>query len=324
MIFRKAKRQFLFFVLIQIDSVPTDSLPNNSQVTLNNGIFFLIALIIILISLLIFFNKTKSEPEELNSFTKKPEPYHESPKPETIADDKELKKNSGENKTSSPPFSQPSPPHHIGAQSISDPPKIGYKSVKIFEQNDTVHFPIIIMPKENSWLKRPQEYERRRNIGITEREFKNSYLLKYFSGKEITDTGILNIADKSIVYEPDFVFNKYEKNLYVDIEIDEPYDGLGNPTHYLGSDDQRNYDFKKRGWIIIRFAESQIVRQPDSCCKIIAEVLDSVINSKYLQLFSNISDLETVKQWTKDESVLLVNFKYREKYLNRENIGIIN
>ena len=36
-------------------------------------------------------------------------------------------------------------------------------------------------------------------------------------------------------YEPDLVYINKEKNIFVDIEIDEPYSGVHHPTHYITS-----------------------------------------------------------------------------------------
>src|SRR4030042_3100589 len=51
-------------------------------------------------------------------------------------------------------------------------------------------------------------------------------------------------------YYPDVTFIDAEKNILIDIEIDEPYSRSGNPTHYVEdiNDAQRDNYFIDNGW----------------------------------------------------------------------------
>lgn len=284
------------------DSLSQDSLLDNNSANQTYLIIFVIGIVIFFIILFIAGSKKK----EIRS--------EDIPYPRPISAHKLEQKKAHEIKPISKPIDKP-----IAEKKINPPRKIGYKPVSIFNQKDPVYFPIILMPKPESWIKLPHKHTRQRNIGIAEKQFKEQYLYKYFPGNLMFDDRILNISVKAIFYEPDVTYQneKNNLNLFIDIEIDEPYDGIGTPIHYSGSDDQRNYDFNKRGWIVIRFAESQIIRQPDSCCKVIAEVIDAVAHLGYLKQLEDTEELETVRQWSKEEALHLKYLKYRENYLGR-------
>ena len=114
------------------------------------------------------------------------------------------------------------------------------------------------------------------------------------------------------------MFDK-ELNLYIDIEIDEPYIGNdGTPIHFLkGNDEERDTFFTRKNWLVIRFAESQIVENPLACCELISNV---VLNLKkcVIEDFSSQSKIQVVKSWTYEEAHKLAFVKYRNKYLPQE------
>ena len=71
-------------------------------------------------------------------------------------------------------------------------------------------------------------------------------------------------------YEPDIVLkDRSNKHILIDIEIDEPYDLSSRvPTHCLGRDNKRDDFFSRRGWVVVRFTEYQIVTQINECCAV--------------------------------------------------------
>ena len=124
------------------------------------------------------------------------------------------------------------------------------------------------------------------------------------------------------LYEPDLTFLCLDnKSILIDIEIDEPYDGLQRiPIHYKTSngtiDDFRNNEFSDRGWMVVRFAEEQVYKNPDGCCFFLYELIKSiddrfVINST----FDKVESIDRIKIWTREEAIKLADEKYREKYL---------
>ena len=152
--------------------------------------------------------------------------------------------------------------------------------------------------------------------GWSEAEFGNR-LRRSFPGK--IHTGLtLNIPGYDHPYTPDFAYINQLLSLYIDIEIDEPYVyKTGEPTHFVESrkDAQRNDFFLGRGWVVIRFSEEQVVRWPKSCCKQVAEVIAQTLgNNALLNQFTNVPDLQSIRQWTEESARQMAVSGYRDKY----------
>lgn len=139
------------------------------------------------------------------------------------------------------------------------------------------------------------------------------FLDKYFSGKILTNVS-LGYFERP--YVPDFAFIDTASGLHIDIEIDEPYVlQTKEPIHFKGSDDNRNNFFLSNHWIVIRFAEEQIAKQPLSCCKTIASTINEIINdNSYLLNFSHVENIKLVKVWSYEDSLFLAKSDYRNKY----------
>ena len=147
-----------------------------------------------------------------------------------------------------------------------------------------------------------------------------SYLKKYF-GNNIHTKLTLDIRNFQHPYSPDFTYIDHRINLYVDVEIDEPYsykDKKRKPIHYIGLDAKRDRFFLEKGWIIIRFSEEQIVCYPESCCKVIAETISSLVSdNSIISRFDNVFPLPKRKRWTKNEAEEMARIDYRKTYLSR-------
>lgn len=206
---------------------------------------------------------------------------------------------------------------------------IGYNPINIFAQTEPLYFPYVMMPKPNCVIKFPRKGRAGRK-GFKEEAFKE-YVEKYFkSNYQIFDDRFIKIKNSTRPYEPDFalVNEKNGINIFLDIEIDEPYEGTNDienrkPTHYKYADTKRNYAFTNRGWIVIRFAEIQVHEQPDACCQFVAHILKS-IHSEYT-IPTSLQTIEKVKpllQWTEDEAKQSSLEKYRERYLGIERFGV--
>ena len=132
-------------------------------------------------------------------------------------------------------------------------------------------------------------------------------------------------------YEPDFsLLNEKEGiNIFLDIEIDEPYEGINDvnnrkATHFQYADTNRNNEFKNRGWIVIRFAEIQIHQNPEGCCLFIAEVIKSIYPQFNIpQDLVTAKRLEPIQQWTKELALTWSKEKYREQYLGIDRFGYL-
>jgi hypothetical protein len=206
---------------------------------------------------------------------------------------------------------------------------IGYHPVNVFAQTEPLHFPYVLLPaKEKCVVKFP----RKGRVG--RRGYKEADFLKYLTTHfqqafKLYNDRLLLIKEGTQPFEPDITLIDEQNglNLFIDIEIDEPYEGTNDiatrqPMHYQALDANRNNAFRNRGWAVIRFAEIQVHQQPLACCRFIADVVAS-INPK----FSVPSELlqtpvvTTVAQWTKEQAQEWSKLKYRESYLGINRFG---
>ena len=194
---------------------------------------------------------------------------------------------------------------------------IGYKPNNQFTQDC---FPFVSMPQPNSVIKFPRK-GRVGKRGFKEPAFEEELKTYFFRQRNLQFffDRFLIISDKTRPYEPDFVLvdEKENVNLFIDIEIDEPYDSIGRfATHCKGQDNYRNEYFNKRGWIVIRFSEKQVHENIKGCCRYIAEVIKSV-NEKFSipQELQNIPIIKEEQFWTKVKAERWAKENYREKYL---------
>jgi len=120
------------------------------------------------------------------------------------------------------------------------------------------------------------------------------------------------ILKRVVYYTPDFAYVEPENNWFsIDIEIDEPYtprqypnNSPLRPTHCIGQDDNRNYFFQQHDWYVIRFSERQVFLYPESCCKVIAQLIYTFTgNESVLRQFDKIPDLQPEPLWTEDDSI---------------------
>lgn len=155
--------------------------------------------------------------------------------------------------------------------------------------------------------------------GASEKAF-GEYLTKYFNNN-IKQNLALTIPDFTYPYSPDFAYIHEESNLHIDIEIDEPYIYFsGEPNHYLNKEKDwiRNQFFLDKKWIVLRFSEEQVVRHPDSCCKLIAEIVYKfTYDESILDDFVQIPDLEPIKVWTYEEAEKMAVCQFRNQYLKK-------
>mgnify|MGYP003750952139 CR=1 FL=1 len=122
----------------------------------------------------------------------------------------------------------------------------------------------------------------------------------------------LNWSDKKSTYCPDFTLICKETNLHIDIEIDEPYTLTEKqPIHFIGGgDESRNEFFLENNWCVIRFSEKQIVTQTAQCIETIKSIHKNIIDMK----LAYSTNLELEPRWTYEESLVMQQKKFREKY----------
>ena len=127
-------------------------------------------------------------------------------------------------------------------------------------------------------------------------------------------------------YEPDLVYINKEKNIFVDIEIDEPYSGGHHPTHYITSkgvhkDARRNELFCKAGWYVVRFTERQMFCETKACMK---TLFDFLLKTKAIEeipfCLHETKELKRESCWTAEESKGKSYQRYRKTYLGYDPI----
>ncbi|MFP4410659.1 hypothetical protein [Coleofasciculus sp.] len=161
-------------------------------------------------------------------------------------------------------------------------------------------------------------------VGASEKRF-GEVLNRYFSGRVFPQMEV-PIPNYQHNYSTDFCLSIPEVNLWIDIEIDEPYDyKSGKPTHCCddGRDANRNTFFLNNGWVVIRFSEQQVVDYPESCCKEIASVIKKLTGiASFSNRLENVLQLTPSPLWTKRQAKEMAKAKVRDKYLNRLNLRL--
>jgi len=270
--------------------------------------------------------ETVDKPKTISTTKPKPEQQPTSKeakrKKETTATPEKTREEKGKIKKTTPEPIIPEPVEPLPEEQ-SQPKYIGYNPINIFEQTDPFNFPYVIMPKSGCIIKFPRKGRTGRK-GFKEDDFK-SYLSKYFSNEfKIYDDRFITVKGNSKPYEPDITFTDEKNgiNIFLDIEIDEPYEGINDialreATHFQYADTNRNNAFKKRGWIVIRFAEIQVHQEPLKCCLFVADVIKSIHSEfKIPSTLQKVDKVTSIKQWTKEEAEQWSRERYREKYLN--------
>ncbi len=194
--------------------------------------------------------------------------------------------------------------------------KINYHPHQFFEQVEKYEYPVVKMPNEGAYLKLPRK-GRAMGKGYKERDFYRAIVTGIPDIEVATDVH-LSIPFFNRPYEPDIVLIVRSLNLYIDIEIDEPYDGYYRfPTHERDKDDIRDLFFTESGWVVIKFTERQVHLQEQQCIDLIRDVLNSL--KKYV--LEQSSTCESESQWDYQQAVRWQKSNYREKYLGIEKFG---
>ena len=108
------------------------------------------------------------------------------------------------------------------------------------------------------------------------------------------------------VFYPDFILLHKESNIFIDIEIDEPYSYQDRlPIHYDDIDENRNNYFTDNGFFVIRFSEDQIVYNTKMCINVIEDCINSVKRSfNEYDFFRNSKSYNVIKckAWNYEEA----------------------
>ncbi|MEL6562516.1 MAG: hypothetical protein AAFQ94_30380 [Bacteroidota bacterium] len=127
------------------------------------------------------------------------------------------------------------------------------------------------------------------------------------------------IRNKKIgIYTPDFIYHDNLRQIYIDIEIDEPYDLLsGIPIHYQGKDTERDDFFVGINWVVLRFSEYQIFKHEQGCLQCIENVIKLF---EYGETTWN-SVVKEDERWTFEMAEIMEQNNYRELYLGIEPVN---
>lgn len=171
------------------------------------------------------------------------------------------------------------------------------------------------------------QVERGQNIAMAQKgvseKYLEGYLKQYFGDLEMTEDYFPLLEDK-FGYTTDFSLIDSTSGLAIDLEVDEPYEGKFKTPHHCtdnSKDRVRNEFFLEKGWIVLRVSEYQVLNQPESVCKLIAQVLKKFTgNASYYQLLEQIPNLTPDMCWNSVGVKSMVFHRYREGYLDRSGI----
>ncbi len=125
-------------------------------------------------------------------------------------------------------------------------------------------------------------------------------------------------------YCPDFVYFDAGTRLRIDIEIDEPYAGISRlaihevefdpkKKDWVSADNARDHFFLERKWLVLRFAEEQVVREPLACCRKLAELIERILPEHSIPIkLQDAKTLEPVPRWTREQGNIWGAQQYRE------------
>lgn len=225
------------------------------------------------------------------------------------------------NKTEAKPVSR--------KKTIEKLPKPLVEPIKKTIENKFVNYTSTIIDNDSSYpiLKTPNKdcIVRTHRFGTTKRKgFKDESFEKsistFFSNKyQISGNVRLNTGKATRPFEPDIaIICSTNKNIRIDIEIDEPYAGITRQsTHCKGEDVNRDNYFRDRGWIVIRFSEYQVHTKEIECLHFIALVISSIDNS--FQIPNNLQAISKIQNeilWDIIQAQKWEKANYRESYLN--------
>lgn len=193
-----------------------------------------------------------------------------------------------------------------------------------YDQGDAEKFPHLFYPKLNTPILNWQASTANVTSGVTEPLLIQALqkLTELVPAIEIHQNTLLSIRNRDYAYRPDIALVWQKHNLYIDIEVDEPYDMVSRkPIHYTTSADYlRNLYFISQGWVVVRFSEEQVYKEPNQCVQYIANMLKNITSDTVFDALIANFEVNEQDRWTYDGAKELEAQKYRESYLNIEAI----
>lgn len=179
-------------------------------------------------------------------------------------------------------------------------------------------FPSVKVPQHDTSILIPQPDKTGTTVGVMEPVLLSSIrkMCQELNNIIVLDNVKLPILNRDYSYRPDVCLYWKERNIYVDIEVDEPYDIVSRkPIHYKGNGDNlRDRYFIRNGWCVIRFAESQIHKNIEGVTNYIKRMLRWLTNDESIKYDED--TLESVERWTYEQAEQMASDNAREHYLN--------
>lgn len=182
-------------------------------------------------------------------------------------------------------------------------------------------YPSFKVPHQDTHILMPQIDKVGVTVGVMEPVLQ---VHLYNMCKEIDEIKVLEnvklpICNRNYSYRPDFCLYWEKKNLYIDIEIDEPYDIVSRkPIHYLGNGDNlRDRYFIRNGWCVLRFAEQQIKDNVEGVINYVKRILRWLTDESEIKFHED--TLASINRWSYEEAMEMSSNSIREKYLSLPN-----
>ena len=184
-------------------------------------------------------------------------------------------------------------------------------------ENDHTTFPAIKTPCKGTKILNCYKSNKEAVVGVTEPLLMSEVekICEKYDGLTILKNVALPILNRRYSYRPDIALYWSKYKIYVDIEIDEPYDICNRePLHYIGcSDNLRDKYFTRNGWCVVRYSEHQVLHNMDEIIKHLEFVLTCLVGKS----FKSYSFFEE-NRWTYEEALQMANLAQREKDLGVE------
>ncbi|WP_299060450.1 hypothetical protein [uncultured Polaribacter sp.] len=199
--------------------------------------------------------------------------------------------------------------------SSSTTKRVNYSTDNVI--TSTTQYPVIRKPQQKSII-RSFRLGRNNRKGYKEEAFYDAIKKHFYNDFNVLDNAMVAIGEGTNPYEPDIaMISKGKKNIYIDIEIDEPYAGVSRKlTHCYPEDINRDNYFVDRGWFVIRFSEYQVHHQIEECLREIVKVIAAIHISFTTGNISSFKSIDKINCWSTAQAQLWETQNYRENYLN--------
>ena len=205
-------------------------------------------------------------------------------------------------------------------EETSSEQRVGYDKAPMYNNMPSNIYPAIRFPKKEC-IVFPHRKGKLFRRGYTEQMFEDYLKANLTNNFSIIGNAEILLGDECRPYEPDIaIIASSNKNIRIDIEIDEPYNGVTRePTHFIGCGDEfRDLNLVNAGWIVMRFTEEQIFCEKEACLNEIYRLLLSLDSNYAFEIlnFNKNQNLENKKFWTELDAKLMAANNFRESYLH--------